>query len=379
MRKSLINNNIIYCVYHEIQNEERSREILEILESIGKVTLISFSKFDKKYNVKQIITSGGKLKYLNFIIKSILTFINNKNTEIIVLHDNYTSILIPFAKIIFYKKIIIFDSSELYPLFEIRKRFKIYQFSFFKELFLSLNERIFLKYCNLIIAANKYRAIAMHKYYKLKKLPFVFDNVHQIKNEYNYNYCMQKYKSIIDKSKYIFVYAGGIYYDRDTIEIAKAFIENGEKYRLIICGKYGKKEKEELDDIISNNKAKNIYYIGFISREELKYLYENCHVGISAFKKNTINNKYCASGKIYECLFCKKPILCSDNLPFKELCNKYKVGIATKNYAIGINSIINNYEYYQANAKKFADEYNNQNKKEELKKMIYYEIMKDNI
>jgi|GEM_PF-1400065 len=364
---------ILFCVYHDLSSEERSNEIFKVLNTIGNVKLISYSKGNNKKFKKdrnKIIRNEKGKNYIKFLLKCIVYIFCHTKLDLIMLHDNYTSILIPIIKLLHPNISIFYDSSEYYPLAEINKVFKQGTKEFYKGYILRLAEKKYIKMVDIVIAANNERAMEMMSYYKLKKQPIIFDNSHYIDEKYDIGTCEIKYKTYFEDNRLVFIYAGGIYYDRDTLELVDAFLKNKNIARLIIAGNCDEKYYREFKERISKERGINIHYIGIIKRAELKYLYERAHVGISAFKKITFNNLYCASGKIYECLLLGKPILCSYNPPFIELCEKYGVGIASDDYNSSILEIIKNYKKFENNAIKYAKNYDRNRKYSELKKEI---------
>ena len=69
-----------------------------------------------------------------------------------------------------------------------------------------------------------------------------------------------------------------------------------------------------------------------MDQDHLKYFIENSQVGMVTYHQHDLNNKYCASGKIYEFLFEGKPVVTSTNPPLADFCGKYGIGIAEDNY-----------------------------------------------
>ena len=131
----------------------------------------------------------------------------------------------------------------------------------------------------------------------------------------------------------------------------------GDGYILLIGGKAEKNDLELFNSMVNSSGIKNVHYIGFLSRAELRYLLRRCFINVSIFDMSCVNQIFCASGKVYEGLFEGVPVLTSENPSFKSLCSEYGVGIATSNYAAGIKKIINNYDYYKANVKNFVEVY----------------------
>lgn len=350
---------ILYCVYHNLETEERSAEIFEILKKIGSVDIVSCTQNIKDSENYRCLYAKKYLSYLRVCLWQIIKY----KYDIIALHDNYDSILIPIIRLKHRRQFVIYDSSEFYPVEDLHK-IKLKGLIKIKGYILRKTEKIFLRKADFIIAANCERADAMREYYKLKMLPFVYDNIHIIRGSYNVAECESKYKSLFNKNEFTILNTGGVDQDRDIYEIAEAVIKLGKEYTLVVAGSSTKNEIEIFEKRYRN--VDNIRYIGFVPRNHLKYLYQNSDVSFTAFKKSTMNNIYCASGKTYESIFEGVPIISSNNPPLKMLCEKYLVGIANDDYVDAIKKIHTNYNIYKSNVEKFRNNYNSEEKKNNL-------------
>lgn len=356
---------ILYCVYHNLETEERSAEVFEILKKIGYVDIVSCTKNIKgSDDCKSIYAT----KYISYLKNCLLQIIKS-DYDIISLHDNHDSILIPIIKLKHRKQFVVYDSSEFYPVEDLY-RINLRVIIKVKGYILREIERIFLRKADFVIAANYERAEAMKEYYKLKMLPYIYDNIHIIRGSYNEIECEKKYQSLFSKNTFTILNAGGIDKDRDIYEIAEAVMKLGKKYSLVVAGSATKDERERFERRYKD--VDNIKYIGFVPRNHLKYLYQNSDVSFTAFKKSTMNNIFCASGKTYESIFEGTPIISSNNPPLKRLCEEYLVGIANDEYVDAIKEIHTNYNIYKSNVEKFRNNYNS----EEKKMNLFMEIMK---
>ena len=82
-----------------------------------------------------------------------------------------------------------------------------------------------------------------------------------------------------------------------------------------------------------------------------------CHIGVVNYGQYDTNNKYCASGKLYEFLYEGIPVVTTTNPPLKRICEEEKVGVTDDGYADGINEVLNNYELYKANVERFTKKF----------------------
>jgi len=67
-----------------------------------------------------------------------------------------------------------------------------------------------------------------------------------------------------------------------------------------------------------------------------------------------MNNKFCASGKIYEFVFEGLPVITTENLPLVDLVKRHHIGVSSDNYYNGIITIYKDYLYYKENVLSFA-------------------------
>jgi glycosyltransferase involved in cell wall biosynthesis len=363
---------ICYCLFHDLKTEERSREVLQVLSGIGETITVSSTEGDSYAGIKNISPKGGRRSYIAFLVLSLRTLAREKPFDMVCLHDNYSSILIPFVKWFVRPRIIVYDASEYYPVKECLSGIRGNPFIFFKDLLLRVSEKTMIGLVDLVIAANGERAEAMYSYYHLPRMPIIFDNVHKILDSYDVVECRKKYGCYFEREDiFTIVYAGGIDKVRDTYRLADAVMSLGGEFQLLVLGSATPEEIQRFKKFVECEEGpRNVHYLGFTSRAELKFLYERCHAGVVAFTKTSFNNIFCASGKMYECLFCGKPIVCSDNPPLMSVCREYGVGIASDDYSDSIVRLKSKYEDFLNNAVKFSIKYDYQGRHAALKESI---------
>ncbi|HHV99396.1 MAG TPA: glycosyltransferase family 4 protein [Clostridiaceae bacterium] len=333
---------VMFIVYHDIRTEARSQEILECAKKLGETIFVSYSKPFDYMNVKHIITGNGSRNYFAFIIESI-NAIKEENPDVVILHDEYTAIILKWLVKHRKNTFIIYDSSELY----IDRKPQSIKMKIAS--FMGYYEKKYLKYADIVISANIERAKIMKEYFNLNEIPIVFDNVHRIDDDYDVEECNKKFGHLFADDLFCIVYAGGIKKQRMTFELAKAVGELGKNYRLIVVGASTEQDKKRFYNMLQDENITNVFYEGFIQRNELRYMFSRAKVSVSAFAQDTVNNINCASGKLYESLFEGTPILTSENPPLKRICSDYGVGVSNNNFKEGILELEKNYNYYRNN------------------------------
>ena len=220
---------VVYAVYHDVNHEARSMELLHCCKLLGDVEFVSIKKPVGVDNItSHIINKKSPFALLNFISK-IKKVIAKVKPDVIVLHDNDCAAVIPFAKKKCKNAMIIYDSSELYIPME-GKRHKVnfnngikiaikQKLSSFRKYY----EKKYLKQADLVFAANIERAEIMKKYFNLSEVPSIFDNVHKIEDDYDLQACNEKWGEIFKGDTFNILFGGGINEERQTFDYIKAF------------------------------------------------------------------------------------------------------------------------------------------------------------
>lgn len=349
--------NILYLAYTVLENDGRTKELLNVMKEIGNVTLISCVRTEA-YEVKGLekhfkltLDSNNQIlnsrTYLKFIKLAFTAIREQKNIDIVFL-DNFFVSPIGFWILITRKpKFVILDSRELYTMKE-RKGILKKIFAFF--------EQKMIKEADIVIAANEFRAQLMKTHYKLKEKPLVFENIRKIDCENITEIVQKKYFEIINKAngKTKILSTGGYDVERGTDKLVRA-MKNLQDFFLFIVGGGPEKDRQILKNIAEREQIKNIYFMDEkLLPEELVYFIKNCDIGVVNYHNRDLNNKFCASGKIYEFLFCGKPVITTENPPLMEMCQRYGIGEADDNFENGILKIAKNYGSYVRNVINFV-------------------------
>ena len=118
----------------------------------------------------------------------------------------------------------------------------------------------------------------------------------------------------------------------------------------------------------------NVKILPRMDQDHLKYFIDQSQVGMVTYHQRDLNNKYCASGKIFEFLYEGKPVVTSTNPPLKTFCDNHGVGIADDHYARAIRAIAENYDKWQTTVEKFVSrvhvEKNNHRLAEKIRKEL---------
>ena len=197
-----MSHRVLFVVYHDIDTNGRSQQILRCCEILGKTTLVTYHKPETFCVGKEteVIESGnGKRDYIAFL-RTAKKEISGIKPDIVVLHDNYCAPLITYIKKRVSSSYIVYDSSELYI------DIKMGGIKGSIAYFIQKQENRNLKHADFVIAANSERARIMHDFFHLREVPYVFENIRQITEQYNETECDNKFKKYISKEKFIVFY-----------------------------------------------------------------------------------------------------------------------------------------------------------------------------
>lgn len=115
-------------------------------------------------------------------------------------------------------------------------------------------------------------------------------------------------------------------------------------------------EEEETIRALSALDTKNeVTILGLLTHTELKYLISQSHIGIVNYGQADTNNKYCASGKLFEFLYEGIPVVTTSNPPLKRICEEQKIGVVDDQFADGINEVLRNYVFYKERVKAYTE------------------------
>ena len=361
--------NVLIVSNADIRFDMRLKELIKIGNLLGECFVITSSNVNiKRLNDKHFIYYNRLFGYIGFILFCLKVAKRINNIDIL-LCDNRQAIIPSFLiKYFFQPRYSIQDVRELYLIEEVK--------SYRRKLVCYL-EQLFMYKNDIIIAANKYRADVMKKKFGLRTLPLVFENIRFLNyNEENsYKIAESKYSKLFKKDAFKIISTSGCSFDRTNDLLVKAIAVLPFDIQLFLVGNSSEQELLEMNNLIKEYGVDNkVIVLPMIIEDDLKYIISKCDVGVVNYSQEDTNNRYCASGKIYEFIFEEKPVVCTNNPPLVDICKTYEVGVADNNYEKSISEIIKNYPKYLCKVKKYKKELMNTN---EIKKII--DIIKERI
>lgn len=343
--------NILFVSNGVYEYDGRLRELIKIAKQIGNTTYITriSSKSSKKENshVAINVRGLGLLSYLKFIYNTIRVTYNFNNIDVLFIDNRRAVIPGLVVKIFKNPKVIIQDVRELYLINEIK---------YLRGKIGCLLEKLLIKKADILICANKYRAKIMQEYYSLSEMPLIYGNIRKLEfdNNYSKKELEGKFNTILKDDTFKIISTSGYAIKRTNDKLVLAMKDLGKKFELLLVGGGTKGDYKRITRLIKKNKIENVRIIDKLSTSELKYLIQKCQVGVVNYNKEDTNNKFCASGKIYEFVFEGLPVITTENLPLLDLVMRYQIGVADDNYYNGIITIYKDYLYYKKNVLSFA-------------------------
>ncbi len=357
---------ILYISYDQYEYDGRGRELIRAAKELGEVTYITRACDQEKPKEDAHILYQDR-GYVNFIL-----FVRQQAKKIgrqdVIFIDNRKGILPGYlAKRLTGANHVIQDCRELYD----RK-----SAAGIPGQIGCVIERMFTRRSDVIIAANAYRAKRMIKMFKLTKEPLNYENIRRLAyaSEEKKKQVERECREFFKEEKFRIISTAGCDLSRTTIQMIEAMKKLGEKYELLLVG-----ESTEEDELIAKETIRrlgltNVKIFPRLDQDHLKYFVENCQVGLVAYHQRDLNNKYCASGKIFEFLYEGKPVVTSTNPPLRDFCEKHKIGLASDDYEYAIGEIAERYEEWKGRVEHFAGrvhvEKNNHKLAEQIKKRL---------
>lgn len=333
---------ILFISYGIWEYDGRLRELYDascgLGDTIGVVRAIK-ERTEERGTMRCIKSNN----YLNFIVKAVL--IGLREDVDIIFADNRKAIVpTKILKLFKRKAKIILDVRELYLIKESKK---------ISQKVGCIIESMMIKKADVVICANEHRAIFMQKFYNMTTKPIVYENIRRLEYSENFDTKQyeEKYKNILNKGRLTIISTSGWSISRTNDILAKKIVNLGREYTLLFVGGGTVKEKELMLKILEGNN--NVYLLGVVEENELKYLMSHSDIGIVNYHQKDANNKYCASGKLFEFIFEEIPVVMTENDTLIEICNKYNIGECDNNYIEALQKIGKNYEYYKSNVENF--------------------------
>ena len=342
---------MIMYVYNDITTDARVQRAAEALTGVFDLTLISTQKGKdiQDYKYRNILV-GGRFSGAKDIFDTVLSawrIIRKEHPAVVYCHDYYSAILVYLLLKTNYSGKIIYDAHELMIPEEGHRDKRLNFFYWF--------EKRIVKKVNLLICASDERGQIMKEHYGLKEPPVVVPNISQLQ----VNDDDKDVKAILETLKDFFaiprptvVYAGAVTSSRRIGELVDASIVLHDQCKLLIVGK-----GDDLDVLkakaASHPELKSAF-TGAVPYKCLGSILSRCDMGFLYYPVDTLNNKYCASNKIYEYASVNLPMLANENPTIRKILNESNIGISTNDFKDGLLRLANDKDTFKENCRLFT-------------------------
>lgn len=217
-------------------------------------------------------------------------------------------------------------------------------------------EQAALRRADIVICANRERAEIMERISRLKHPPLVYENLRRLQYSSDSAPAEQaaRFSGYLHDGELRIFSTNGWSLARGTGDLIRALPRVRRNCRLFLAGGGREADRQALEEIIAEEGLDNVELLGNQNQDALKYLAGVCHIGIVSYGQAVLNQRYCASGKLYEFIYEGLPVVTTTNPPLKNLCDGEQIGVADDLYYNGINAVAENYDFYRKNAAAFG-------------------------
>ncbi len=323
----------------------RLRELIKVAKELGEVTYITrASDGEKPREASHILYQDrGYSSFILFVCRQV----RRAGRQDLIFIDNRKGIIPGYiARKLTGARYVVQDCRELYDL---RSAAGL------PGKLGCVVEKIFTKHSDVIIAANAFRARLMVKMFGLKEEPLHYENIRRLEytSEEKKKQVERECRGFFEEKKFRIISTAGCDMSRTTGKMLEAMKGLGDGFELLLMGESDGEDELIVRETIRRMGLTNVKIFPRMDQDHLKYFIENSQTGMVTYHQRDLNNKYCASGKIYEFLFEGKPVVTSTNPPLKEFCRKYGVGQASEDYEKAIRVLAEHYTQQQDAVRRF--------------------------
>lgn len=338
---------LLLISYGDYDYDGRLRELFKIFSGFG--TLYAITRGATPQNDRHwLYTQNG---YTNFIRAAVSYGKRIGSVDLLIL-DNRKSVI---PGLLLRRKLhphaIVQDCRELYTSKDVKH---------FVGKVGCVFERIGINRANILICANQERAGFMKELYHLKEPPLVYENLRQLEYSSETAPAAQAkvFAPYLREGEFRIISTAGCDISRTTHVLVHSLKRLNFPFRLFLVGESTEADQNTIRQIIQEEAlGAQVDILGRLSQDSLKYLISTCHIGVVNYGQADLNNKFCASGKLYEFVYEGLPVVTTDNPPLKRLCDTYHIGISDNAYSGGICELATHYKEYRQNVRLFAQKH----------------------
>lgn len=249
-------------------------------------------------------------KYVEFICRALKLM---KQNQLVHCHDLNALVVGVLAKVSKKNIVIIYDAHEL-------ETEVVYDKGIMKRIKKAV-ESFCIKYVERTITVSESISRWYEKQYNISKPEVLYNCPPLIKNNRKELNIFRK-KFNIPETSLIFLYQGGLTFDRGVEEVIEAFKTLDMRFCVIFMG-YG-----PLQPFIekASKSYENIFYHDAVDPIDLNLYTSSADIGFSLIQNTCLSFNYCLPNKLFEYISANVPVVVSNLEEMAEFIKKYKVG-----------------------------------------------------
>lgn len=338
-------------VYGDIITDARVNRAACALANNYDVTVISTNSgkqvTDKEFKNHLIGTNATGMKPLFQNIWAAYQFIKQNMPDVVYCHDYYSALLAYLLAGKKYCSKIIYDAHELIiPEEGIKDR---------RTAFFRWFEKRIINKVDLVICASEDRGQFMEDYYKMKKRPLVIRNISQlsINNDEKTQELLASLEGFFSNPCPTVVYAGVVIKSRGILNLVKAVSDLAPNYKLLLVGQGD--ALEEAITMAKMNPQLAFSYTGTIPYASLGAVLSKCDIGYVFYPNTSLNNRYCASNKLFEYASVRLPIIANTNPTVMKELAEGRIGVSSDNLTEAIEKVAGDISSYKFKCDEFTE------------------------
>ncbi|WP_391856587.1 glycosyltransferase family protein [Vibrio cidicii] len=325
----------------------RLRELYKVLDSICVVDGFMYkSKKGSPGENQKDLKPYTIVFFLYTYIHAFLKYIKTENINVLFV-DNYFSAPIGWLlNLLFKPEKSVYDMRELYcgdSNYKLKTRLLI----FF--------ERRIINSFDVVIVANNLRKNYLIEKYNINGKVLVFENIRFLEPIRESEQAeVETVKERLKLGKYNIIDTGGYSRARGTHKLINEFLSIADKLDIsltIVGGGRAEFENDYPNELLSVN------FVDKVELDTLRHILAIMDIGVVYYSFSDMNNKLCASGKVYEYIGFNMAVITSSHETLLEFCIKSKSGVSDDCYSNAIIRVLRSLDVYKHNAALYRNSY----------------------
>lgn len=343
----------IFCIsFSSYDNDGRLKSLVNMISKKHKIDVFApiHSDANKHYENITFLKDHKNKNLFGYIFQFFEICLSLYNSNHILVNNRKAASLVLFLYIFIFRKKITYDMREFYE-FNLKLGIRNYIGTCIEHFFI-------LSCVDIIICANQDRKRLLKVKIKKNLDLVVVENIRKLPiptetKLFSSAISVDRLNTLkaLSNSKIVnIISTDGLSHQRETLEVINACRRLTSDVHLHIFGRVSKNSEDILSYLAT---SQNITFYGPVSHQDLSLILQLMDAGIVRYHNEDRNNRYCASGKLYEFIYAGLPVLCSANPPLKKFINDTGVGVADTNFDRGISTLLSSLDVCKDNVQKY--------------------------